>query len=94
MVVTGVAETRRALGAGVLALVVFAEDASPTQLEKIQGMLRHRTVPLRWISGRTVLGRALGAGPISAAGVRTSGFLPRLLESLSSTPPGQESIEA
>jgi len=94
MVVTGVAETRRALGAGELALVVFAGDASPVQLEKIQGMLRHRTVHARWISGRTALGKALGGGPISAAGVRDSGFLPRLLESLSSTPPGQESIVA
>jgi ribosomal protein L7Ae-like RNA K-turn-binding protein len=98
MVVRGVAETRRALGAGELALVVFAGDASSTQLEKIQGMLRHRTVPVRWISGRAMLGRALGGGPISAAGVRRSGFLARLLESLSPTPPGpgeaRESIEA
>jgi ribosomal protein L7Ae-like RNA K-turn-binding protein len=98
MVVTGVAETRRALGSGEVALVIFSADASATQLEKIQGMLRHRPVPVRWISGRTALGRALGVGPISAAGVRKSGFLARLLESLSPTPPGPveagESIEA
>jgi ribosomal protein L7Ae-like RNA K-turn-binding protein len=98
MVVTGVAETRRALGTGDLSLVVFSADASPAQLDKIQGMLRHRPVPVRWISGRTALGRALGVGPISAAGVKKSGFLARLLESLSPTPPGPvetgESIEA
>jgi ribosomal protein L7Ae-like RNA K-turn-binding protein len=91
MVVSGVAETRRSLGADELGLVIFAGDASTTQLEKVQGMLRHRPVPVRWISGRAELGRAIGSAPTSAVGIRQSGFLARLLEGLSPTPPGPES---
>jgi ribosomal protein L7Ae-like RNA K-turn-binding protein len=82
VVVTGIAETRSALGAGELALVLLARDASAAQLDKVRPLLRHREVPMRWISGRAALGHALGRGPASAAGIGAGGFAARLLELL------------
>ncbi len=81
-VLRGVDATRRGLVADEVLLVLLARDASPTQLTKVQGVLRHRDVPVRWVSGREALGRALGEGPLAAAGVTGRTFAERLAERL------------
>lgn len=86
-VVTGVRATRAALERGELELVLVARDAAPGQLEKVLGLLRHRSTPARHVSGKAALGAALGEGPLSLAGVRSRSFAEQLLVRL---PEGSE----
>jgi len=86
-VVLGVEAVRRALKAGEIRLVVRAAGASEAQWEKVEGVLRHRKIPVRWISGSEVLGRALGAGPVSVVGIGSPALAKQLLEKLPSRPP-------
>jgi len=86
-VVIGVDAVKRSLGAGDLDLVVFAGDASPVQLRKVKGLAGHRGVPIRWVSMRSKLGQAIGAGPVSVAGVQRGSFSKRLLGGLAESPP-------
>ena len=82
----GVDATRRGLDAGEVGLVILAADASEGQLDKVRGILEHRDVPLRWVSGRTVLGRALGQAALSAVGVKDRSFAEQLLKRLPRKP--------
>lgn len=86
-VVSGTERARRALGAGEVMALVLAGDASAPRLEKWKRLAEHRRVPVRWVSRRDVLGRALGAGPLSVVGVTTRSFATQLLRDLPSDPP-------
>jgi ribosomal protein L7Ae-like RNA K-turn-binding protein len=77
-VVVGTAAVRRALRADEAYLVLTARDASPVQLDKIEGLLRARGIP-RIIPGtRAQLGAALGSPPLTAAAVTQRGWAARL----------------
>ena len=75
-VVLGIQRTRDCLRSGKAALVVVADDASPAQLVKIEGLRMVRGVPRISLGDRTSLGAALGGPPLSAAAV-TDGRLAR-----------------
>lgn len=81
-VVRGTDAVRGALREGRVSLVLMADDASPTQLAKIDGWIRSGDVPARRIGGRSEIGAALGAGPLSVVGVTERGFSRRILEEL------------
>jgi ribosomal protein L7Ae-like RNA K-turn-binding protein len=57
---------------------VLAADASAGQLEKIEGLMRHGTLPARYVPTRAQLGRALGGPPLSAVAVTHPSFAERL----------------
>lgn len=86
-IVLGVEGVRKALLGGDLSLVVFAADASAVQMEKVGKLLRHRDVPVRWVSRQEALGQAVGGGPLSVLGVKKRSFANRLLPVLSPAPP-------
>jgi ribosomal protein L7Ae-like RNA K-turn-binding protein len=89
VVTRGIVATRRSVAADELGIVLFAADASETQLRKLRGLLRHRTVPVRWISGKDILGRALGDHELSVAGVGRGTFAEQLKARLPETPPAE-----
>lgn len=80
--VHGTAATRDAIRSGRARLVVMAEDASKTQKEKVERLLRHRSVPSRVLGSRNELGRALGTGPLSAVAVTDPSIAKALEERL------------
>jgi ribosomal protein L7Ae-like RNA K-turn-binding protein len=79
--------TRRALDGGELHLVLLARDASGGQLEKVRGLLRHRPVPARWVSGKAALGAALGEGSLSVVGITMRSIAEQLIPKLPPAPP-------
>lgn len=79
-VVRGTDAVRRALRAGRVHLVLTAADASQVQLDKLEGLLRQRGVPRIIPGDRERLGTALGAPPLTAAGVTQERWAARLLE--------------
>ncbi len=81
-VVVGVDATRRSLGSGEVRLVVVADDASESQYKKVRNLIRSRGVPVRRVSARDVLGRALGRSPLSVVGVTAGSFAMQLQERL------------
>jgi ribosomal protein L7Ae-like RNA K-turn-binding protein len=89
-VLTGVGRTRKGIDGGEVALALLARDASKGQLEKVMGILRHRDVPVRWISKQVVLGAAVGQGALSAVGVVDRSFAEQLLKRLPEPPKGSE----
>lgn len=89
-VLSGVERTRKGIDGGQVALVLLARDASGGQLEKVTGVLRHRHVPVRWISRQNVLGAAVGQAALSAAGVVDRSFAKELLKRLPEPPKGSE----
>jgi ribosomal protein L7Ae-like RNA K-turn-binding protein len=92
-VLTGVERTRQGVDGGQVALVLLARDASEAQLEKVKGILRHREVPVRWVSGQAVLGAALGQAALSAVGVLDRSFAEELLKRLREPSKGSEARE-
>jgi ribosomal protein L7Ae-like RNA K-turn-binding protein len=89
-VLSGVERTRKGIDGGQVALVLLARDASGGQLDKVTGILRHRDVPVRWISEQDVLGAAVGQAALSAAGVVDHSFAEELLKRLPEPPKGSE----
>jgi ribosomal protein L7Ae-like RNA K-turn-binding protein len=88
-VARGVVSTRRSLAADEVGVVLLAADASETQLRKVWGLARHRKVPVRWVSGKAILGHALGDRELSVAGVRLGMFAQPLIARLpEAQPPG------
>ena len=81
-VVTGTARTREALRSGRAKLVLVAEDASGTQLSKIEGLVRGGAVPQVTLGDRFVLGAAVGGPPLSAVAVTDARLAARLLRGL------------
>lgn len=83
-VVRGTEAVRGALRDGRARLVVLADDASPTQVKKIEGLIRGRDVPVARVASRSELGMALGAAPLASVAVTDEGFAHRLLDELQS----------
>lgn len=81
-VALGTDAAREAVRRGEAALVLFATDAAPGQVGKIERLLSHGSVPWRRAGTRAELGAALGAPPVTAVGVTRTGFATRLLEEL------------
>ncbi len=65
----GTGSTRRALKEGRARLVLFAQDASETQRDKVMKLLRHGKTPRTTLGTREALGSAVGSAPISAVAV-------------------------
>ena len=78
----GTDSTRRALKEGRARLVVFAEDASETQRDKVMNLLRHRTTPRATVGTREALGSAVGSAPVSAVAVTDTEFAKELVARL------------
>ncbi|MCH7933110.1 MAG: ribosomal L7Ae/L30e/S12e/Gadd45 family protein [Gemmatimonadetes bacterium] len=82
----GTGSTRRALKEGRARLILFAQDASDTQREKVMKLLRHGTTPRATLGTREALGSAVGSAPVSAVAVTDRGFAKELLARLGVKP--------
>ena len=82
----GTGSTRRALKEGRARLILFAQDASDTQREKVMKLLRHGTTPRATLGTREALGSAVGTAPVSAVAVTDRGFAKELLARLGVKP--------
>jgi ribosomal protein L7Ae-like RNA K-turn-binding protein len=89
----GTQEARRLLASGRIRLILFAADASHKQLDKVRGLAEGRGVPVRWVSRRIVMGKAVGAGPLSVVGIREGSFAEQLLRGLPAEPSVQDARE-
>ncbi len=58
--------------------MIFANDGSKTQLEKILGLLRNRSIHYGTLSDRVGLGAAVGGPPLSAVAVTNPSFAEQL----------------
>jgi len=67
--VYGTGSTRRALREGRARLVLFAQNASETQRDKVMKLLRHGATPRATFGTREALGSAVGSAPVSAVAV-------------------------
>jgi len=65
----GTGSTKRALKEGRARLVLFAQDASETQRDKVMKLLRHGSTPRAILGTREALGSAVGSAPVSAVAV-------------------------
>jgi ribosomal protein L7Ae-like RNA K-turn-binding protein len=84
-VVPGVDGVRRAVKAGEAAMVLIARDAAAGQVAKVEGVLRHHPVPVRWVPDRATLGRAVGSGPLTVVAITDRSFAEPLERTLSAT---------
>ena len=73
-VVTGVSAVREALRAGRAHLVLTAEDASVSQLAKVERLMVHRGVRSQRVGSRVSLGIAVGCGPLTTVAVTDQRF--------------------
>jgi ribosomal protein L7Ae-like RNA K-turn-binding protein len=78
----GVERAREAIRAGRAALVVTASDASPAQLDKVQRIAGHASVPVRSLADRVGLGAALGISSVSAVAVLKGSLADAILADL------------
>ena len=79
---SGTASTRRAIKEGRARLVLFAQDASETQRDKVMKLLRHRKTPRATVGTRQALGSAVGSAPVSAVAVTDGEFAKELVARL------------
>ncbi len=75
----GTGSTRRALKEGRARLILFAQDASETQREKVMKLLRHKRTPRATLGTREALGSAVGRAPVSAIAVTDREFAKELV---------------
>ncbi|MEZ4414212.1 MAG: L7Ae/L30e/S12e/Gadd45 family ribosomal protein [Gemmatimonadota bacterium] len=68
-VAPGTARAREAIRRGEARLVLVAADASPAQVDKVRKPAERHGIPLFVWGDRESLGRAVGAGPLSAVAV-------------------------
>lgn len=73
---------RQLLRGGKARLVLTADDASPVQLKKLEGLLRNRDVPRMTLGSRSEIGAALGAPPLTAVALTDDGFASEMLHRL------------
>jgi ribosomal protein L7Ae-like RNA K-turn-binding protein len=78
----GTGSTRRALKEGRARLILFAQDASETQRDKVMKLLRHGTTPRATLGTREALGLAVGSAPVSAVAVTDNEFAKELVARL------------
>jgi ribosomal protein L7Ae-like RNA K-turn-binding protein len=81
-VASGTGSTRRAVKEGRARLVLFAQDASETQRDKVMNLLRHGQTPRVTVGTREALGSAVGSAPVSAVAVTDKGFAKELVARL------------
>ena len=81
-VASGTGSTRRAVKEGRARLVLFAQDASETQRDKVMNLLRHGQTPRATVGTREALGSAVGSAPVSAVAVTDKGFAKELVARL------------
>ncbi len=81
-VASGTGSTRRAVKEGRARLVLFAQDASETQRDKVMNLLRHGQTPRATVGTREALGSAVGSAPVSAVAVADKGFAKELVARL------------
>ena len=77
-VVKGTDGVRQAIRRGEVRLVLFAEDGSRTQQEKVRPLARARGVRCATLADRGDLGAAVGSGPLAAVAVTRSSFAEEL----------------
>jgi len=78
----GTGSTKRALKEGRARLILFAQDASETQRDKVMKLLRHGTTPRATLGTREALGLAVGSAPVSAVAVTDNEFAKELVAQL------------
>ncbi len=74
----GTGAVRDAVRSGKARFVLFAQDASPAQIEKVKGLLRHGSLPWGAFGTQDELGHAVGSAPLSAIAVTKKAFAERL----------------
>ena len=79
---SGTGSTRRAVKEGRARLVLFAQDASETQRDKVMKLLRHGKTPRTTLGTREALGSAVGSVPVSAVAVTDQKFAKELVARL------------
>ncbi len=82
----GTGSTRRAIKEGRARLVLFAQDASETQRDKVMKLLRHGKTPRATLGTREALGSAVGSVPVSAVAVTDREFAKELVTRLGLEP--------
>ena len=82
----GTGSTKRALKEGRARLVLFAQDASETQRDKVMKLLRHGKTPRAILGTREELGSAVGVAPVSAVAVTDKEFAKELAARLGVEP--------
>ena len=91
----GTAAVRQAIREGRVALVIMAEDASRTQLDKVRSTIHNRTIPQVYLGDRNTLGAAVGLAPLSAVAVTNRSLAEKLVAELSATDGrGMDGVEA
>jgi ribosomal protein L7Ae-like RNA K-turn-binding protein len=76
---TGTSSVRTALRVGRAHLVVVASDAAEGQAGKVIRLARARERPVRRFESRVLLGRILGAPPLTAVAVTDAGLAEEIL---------------
>ena len=82
----GTGSTKRAIKEGRARLVLFAQDASETQRDKVMRLLRHGETPRATLGTREALGSAVGSAPVSAVAVTDREFAKELVARLGVEP--------
>ncbi len=82
----GTGSTKRAIKEGRARLVLFAQDASETQRDKVMRLLRHGKTPRATLGTREALGSAVGSAPVSAVAVTDREFAKELVARLGVEP--------
>ena len=77
-VVKGTDRVRQAMRRGDVRLVLFAEDGSPTQQEKVRPLARVQGIRCVTLADRGDLGAAVGSGPLATVAVTRRGFADEL----------------
>ena len=77
-VVKGTDGVRQAIRRGEVRLVLFAEDGSRTQQEKVRPLARARDVRCATLADRGDLGAAVGSGPLATVAVTRRSFAEEL----------------
>ena len=81
-VAPGTDAVRRAIREGEAQLVLIAEDASSTQVDKVRTTMHDRTIPQVILGDRNTLGAALGLGPLTAVAVTSESLAQQLAREL------------
>jgi ribosomal protein L7Ae-like RNA K-turn-binding protein len=77
-VVPGTQLVRESVRAGRVHYVLVADDLTATGMDKLVPMLEAREVSYAMGYSRSVLGDAVGRGPLAAVGITDAGFARRL----------------
>lgn len=81
-VAPGTDATRRSIRSGEARLILLAEDASRSQLEKIERTQGNQAIPRAFLGDRATLGAAVGRAPASAVAVTVPSFAKELQRKL------------